>query len=98
MRVCEVVNAPLEIGVHMLPFKRLFDWVTVVWLVFNVCLSLCECAAITPSRLAMVALAACGGRQTQPDCEQPFTVGSLQSGPLTKLFYGADSMQELSLL
>lgn len=66
-------------------------------LIFIVCLSQCECAAITLSRLATVALAACGWRQTQPDGKQPFTAASSQSGLPTIQVYGGYSMEELTL-
>ena len=66
-------------------------------LIFIVRLSQCECAAITLSRLATVALAACGWRQTQLNGKQPFTVASLQSGLPTMKVYGGNSMEELTL-
>lgn len=65
-----------------------------IWIVF---LSQCECAAITLSGLATVALAACGWRQTQLDGKQPFTVVSLQSGLPTMQVSGGYSMKELTL-
>lgn len=45
----------------------------------------------------MVALAACGWRQTQPDAKQPFTVTSPQSGCLTIQASGGNSVDELTL-
>lgn len=66
-------------------------------LIFIVCLSQCECAVISLSRLATVALAAGGWRQTRLDGKQPFTVTSLQSGLPIMQVYGGNSMEELTL-
>lgn len=77
------------------PFKHLFIESLFFGLIFNVVLS--HCAEISLSRLATVALTACGWRQTQLSGKQPFTVTSLQSGlPTIRVFRG-NSMKELTI-
>lgn len=65
-------------------------------LIVTVCLIQSECSVSTLSRLATVALAACGWRQTQPGGKQPFTAVRPQFG-LTIHVYGDHSMEELTL-
>lgn len=78
-----------------LPLERLY--IEFSDLIFNKSSSQCECAGISLSRLAMVALAACGWRQTQLDGKQPFTVASRESRLPTMQAYGSNSMEELTL-
>lgn len=68
MRVCSF----LSVGLTQMYIQQCCSGLIVI-----VCLSRCEFAAITLSRLATVALAACGWRQTQHDGKQPFIVAGL---------------------
>lgn len=77
--------------------KPLFIESVLLGMIFTKGLSRCERADISLSRLATVALAACGWRQTQLDGKQPFTVASLLLGLPTMQVYGGNSMEELTL-
>lgn len=77
------------------PLKHLFIESLFFGLIFNVFLS--RCAEISLSRLATVALTACGWRQTQLSGKQPFTVTSLQSGLPTIQVFRGNSMKELTI-
>lgn len=77
------------------PLKHLFIESLFFGPIFNVVLS--HCAEISLSRLATVALTACGRWQTQLSGKQPFTVTSLQSALPTKQVFRGNSVKELTI-
>lgn len=85
---CSFLSVCICMSQHRLTWFSMWD-----------CLCVFECVwvAITLSRLATVALAACGWRQTQRDGKQPFTLASPQSGLHTIQAYGGNSVEELTL-